>query len=305
MLPATDSVSPHPNLTVMESPPSSNPRSEQETQPVPHFVDQLPEEIMATITSFLPIGAMSSCLAVCTKWRAAVLKHLHICFPFSQDGKNNVIPFANKEFLHLESFREFNSFWLRVNESIFMDLGCKGKPTFIGGSLHNLLEKLIESVDESEMNDRDEFELSSIAVAVIAGVSGSLEFMTSQQRNQVLSGNLPQSMANSPSPPGPLLGSPISTGASITFPNLTSGESVETVDEEKSASALTEAPHSFQRSFLKTFESFLSKSNLCRMCFLYLIDLDKEQMVTKQPETQRKVVKLMKVLNMFIHYCIR
>src|SRR3989338_13956 len=65
--------------------------------------------------------------------------------------------------------------------------------------------------------------------------------------------------------------------------------------------------HSFQRTFFKTFEAYLNKSNFCRMCFAYLIDLDQEQVESEEQaqEKRRKIINLMKVLNVFIHYCIR
>ena len=261
------------------------------------FVESIPEELLAVISSYLPIVSITPCLIVCKKWRSAVLHHLQICYPFSQEPTKNMIPFVSKEVLHLSSFREVNNFWLRVDEGISMDLVCKGKETFIGGSLHNLLERLIEQVDEREMNDHDKYGASPIGTAVIAGYSGSLEFLTNQQLNSVLTGNIPPT--NSPTPPGPLLGSPHSAGNMF-------ASSHNNGDESPQEERMVYESHSFQRAFLKTFESYLSKSNFCRMCFSYLIDLDQEQAEIENSEkSRRKFVKLMKVLNMFIHYCIR
>ncbi|EFC48070.1 RasGEF domain-containing protein [Naegleria gruberi] len=259
------------------------------------IVDQIPEEILATISSYLDLKTIGYCMNVSNRWRLSILKHLRICYPYSQ--KKDVITFVSKEVLHLDSFRQVNKFWLGVNECVAIDLISKGKETFIGGSVHNLLERLIDAVNESEMSDSDLFELSMISSAVIGGFSGSLDFMSNQQRTSALNGSL-QSNVSSPTPPGPLLGSPTGVGNMFTPGSPTNG------DIDTSNETIIEA-HSFQRTFFKTFESFMTKSNFLRMCFTHLIDLDNQQVEFKENEKRRKIIKLMQVLNMFVHYCIR
>ncbi|KAL9644840.1 hypothetical protein ABK040_005322 [Willaertia magna] len=302
------------------------------------LINEAPEEILANIFSYLDLKSISNCFYTCSKWYHS-MTHLPICYPFNSTASRGILPQVYKEVLHLDSFREYNSFWLNVNESISIDFHCNGNKTFVGGSLHSLLERLIEQVDENELQDNDDrFEFKeNIASAVVGGYSGALGFQTLKQIMSAIHSN------NSPTLPYPLLGSPTNLTPSTlpnnqAFPNdkLSTSSASSTItsnnselQQQEEEQPTTFEVFSFQRSFFKTFESFLSKSNFLKMSFIHFLDLDrkqveltrrlleegellnnnnkeeKENMERTIEECRRKIIKLLNVLNMFIHFCIR